>query len=69
MAFALLPSVVKSHFEVLMEHFDNPDQFQDAIKCSEQCTDLLKFPATSLSEVSHDTIIKIVYSQEQFRMD
>jgi len=51
MAFALLPPVVKSYFQVLMEHFDNPDQLQDAINCSGECANLLKFPAaTSLSE-------------------
>ena len=33
MASALLPPVssVMSHFQVLMEHFDNPDQLQDVM--------------------------------------
>ena len=50
MASALLPpvsSVVMSHFQVLMEHFDNPDQLQDAIDCSEECATLWKYPATT----------------------
>ena len=46
MASALLPSVSKC--QVLMEHFDNPDQLQDAINCSEECVALLKYPATML---------------------
>ena len=49
MASALLPSVSKC--QVLMEHFDNPDQLQDAINCSEECVALLKYPAaTPVSE-------------------
>ena len=58
MASALLPpvsSVVMSHFQVLMEHFDNPDQLQDAIDCSEECATLWKYPATTpLSEYCTD---------------
>ena len=55
MAFALLPPVVRSHSQVLMEHFDNPDQLQDAINSSEECADSLKFPATTpLSEYCPD---------------
>ena len=44
MASALLPPVssVMSHFQVLMEHCDNPDQLQDIISCSEECATLLK---------------------------
>ena len=43
MASILLPvvcSMMKSHFEVFMEHFDNPDHLQDAIDCSEDCAAL-----------------------------
>jgi len=47
MAFSPMYSVVKSHFHVLMEHFDNPDQLQVAINCSEECAGLLKNPATT----------------------
>ena len=49
MASALLPPVssVVSHFQVLMEHFDNPDQLQDVISCSEECATLLKTPAAT----------------------
>jgi len=48
-------SVVKSHFQVLMEHFYNPDQLQDAINRSEECAGLLKNPAaTPLSEYCPD---------------
>jgi len=58
MASALLPqmpSEVKSHFQVLMEHFDDPDQLQDAVNCSEECAALVKCPApTPLSEYCHD---------------
>ncbi|XP_065917688.1 tripartite motif-containing protein 2-like [Dysidea avara] len=53
MASALLPSMSKC--QVLMEHFDNPDQLQDAINCSEECAALLKYPATTpLSEYCPD---------------
>ena len=48
MASALLPSVsFVAKCQVLMEHFDNPDQLQDAIKCSEECATLLKYPPVS----------------------
>jgi len=45
MAFALLPSVLSgmsSHFQVIMEHFDDPLQLQEAINCSEECATLLE---------------------------
>jgi len=45
MAIALLPSVfsgISSHFQVLLEHFDDPIQLQEAINCSEECEALLK---------------------------
>ena len=45
MAFALLPSVLSgmsSHFQVLVEHFDDPLQLQEAIHCSEECATLLE---------------------------
>ncbi|XP_065894923.1 E3 ubiquitin-protein ligase TRIM71-like [Dysidea avara] len=45
---ALLPSVSSvAKCQVLMEHFDNLDQLQDAINCSEECAALLKYPATT----------------------
>jgi len=46
MAFPPMSSRVDSHFQLLMEHFDNPDQLQVAINCSEKCAGLLKNPAT-----------------------
>ena len=53
MASAPVSSLAKC--QVLMEHFDNPDQLQDAINCSEECTVLLKYPAaTHLSEYCPD---------------
>ena len=53
MASALLISVSKC--QVLMEHFDNPDQLQDAINCSEECAALLQYPSTTpLSEYCPD---------------
>jgi len=42
----LLPSVTSSPFQVLMEHFEDPAQLQDAINCSEDCAKLLKHFAT-----------------------
>ena len=52
MASALLPSVSSvrasvAKCQVLMEHFDNPDQLQDAINCSEECAALLQYPSTT----------------------
>jgi len=44
-------SVIKSHFQVLMEHFDDPDQLQGVISGSEEYAALLQYPAaTPLSE-------------------
>jgi len=48
MAYTLLPPVpskLMSHFQVFMEHFDNPDQLQDAVNCSEECATLLNYPS------------------------
>jgi len=50
MAFPPVSSVVKSHFQVLMEHFDDPDLLQDAINCSEKCADLATTPLLSLHQ-------------------
>ncbi|XP_065917874.1 tripartite motif-containing protein 2-like [Dysidea avara] len=48
MASALLPSLSSvAKCQVLMEHFDNPDQLQDAINCSEECAALLQYPSTT----------------------
>ena len=50
-----VPSVVKSLFQVLMEHFDDPDQLQDVINCSEECAALSQYPAaTPLTEYCPD---------------
>jgi len=36
------------HFQVLAEHFDEPEQLQDAIICSEECATLFKNSSTRL---------------------
>jgi len=47
-----LPSMANFPFQVLMEHFDDPAQLQDAVNCSEDCATLFKYPTTPpLSEV------------------
>ena len=56
MALALLPAVfsgMSSHFQVLVEHFDDPIQLQEAINCSEECATLLEnFTPTRLAHPS-----------------
>ena len=55
MAFALVSTAVKSQFLVLMEHFRDQEQLQDAINCSEECNALLESPPIPpLSEYSTD---------------
>jgi len=50
--FPSVSSVANFPFQVLMEHFDDPAQLQDAVNCSEDCATLLKYPATTpLSEL------------------
>ena len=41
-------AVMKSHFQVLMEHFDDPDKLQSAISFSEECAALSQYPAAML---------------------
>jgi len=53
--FPSVSSVANFFFQVLMEHFDDPAQLQEAVNCSrdcsEDCATLLKYPATTpLSE-------------------
>jgi len=55
MAFALVSTAVKSQFLVLMEHFRDQEQLQDAINCSEECNTLLEsLPIPPLSEYCTD---------------
>jgi len=54
MASALLPSKVKFGFQVLMEHFDGPDQLQDAVNCSEECAALAKYLVPENSKFCRD---------------
>ena len=44
MASAFVSAAVKSQFLVLMEHFNDQEQFQDAISCSEERNALLESP-------------------------
>ena len=44
MASAFVSAAVKSQFLVLMEHFRDQEQLQDAINCSEECNALLESP-------------------------
>jgi len=55
MASALLFAAVKLQSLVLMEHFSDQEQLQDAINCSEECNALLESPPIPpLSEYSTD---------------
>ena len=55
MASVLVSAAVKSQSLVLMEHFSDQEQLQDAINCSEECNALLESPPIPpLSEYSTD---------------